>query len=103
MQRDYELMLIVNPTVTDEEMPEAFERIQRLVTDLSGDVVSADVWGGPGKRRFAYPIESHKDGFYYLLRLRLDSAQTDALERSIRIDERILRHLLVYKGESEGG
>ena len=93
MQRDYELMVILSPEVPDEELPAATERLQKSVTDLAGEIVNADPWGG--KRRLAYPINRFREGNYYLMRLKLDSGRTDDLERSLRLNERVIRHLLV--------
>lgn len=93
MQRDYELMVILSPEVPDDELPAATERLQKSVTDLAGEIVSAEPWGG--KRRLAYPINRFREGNYFLMRLKLDSTQTDALERSLRLNERVIRHLLI--------
>ena len=98
MQRDYEIMFIVSPEVPDDEMPATLERIQKSVADLAGEVVAVEPWGGAGKRRLAYPISRFREGSYYLMRLKLDSTQTSALERSLRINERVIRHLLVHPG-----
>lgn len=99
MLRDYEIMVLLSPEITDEELPEAVERVQRTIGDLHGEVVSADPWGGTGKRRLVYPINRFRDAWYYLMHVKLDSGQTDALERSFRINERIIRHLMIHKGE----
>jgi len=93
VQRDYEVMVILSPEVPDEELPATVERVQKMVTDLSGEIVSAEPWGG--RRKLAYPISRFREGNYYLLRLKLESTQTTALERSLRINERVIRHLLV--------
>jgi small subunit ribosomal protein S6 len=90
--RDYELMYIVPPTVTDEEFPAASERVDGIVTNLGGEIAEKQPWG---KRRLAYPIDKHEDGYYVLARVRLEPARIGALEELLRISEDVLRHMLV--------
>ncbi|MDQ3928409.1 MAG: 30S ribosomal protein S6 [Chloroflexota bacterium] len=90
--RDYELMYIVRPTVTDEEFPAATERVDALIAGLGGEVTDKQPWG---KRRLAYPIDRHEDGYYVVARIRLDPGRTGALEQQLRISEDVIRHVLV--------
>ncbi len=90
--RDYELMYIVRPTVGDEEFPAATERVDALIANLGGEVADKQPWG---KRRLAYPIERHEDGYYVLTRLRIEPARIAALEEQLRISEDVIRHVLV--------
>ena len=58
--RDYELMLILDPTLDDDALSGASERIQALVTARGGEMTSLDPMG---RRRMAYPIKQHRDGY----------------------------------------
>ena len=90
--RDYELMYIVRPTVTDEEFPAATERVDAIIANVGGEVAEKQPWG---KRRLAYPINKHEDGYYVLARIKLEPARTGALEAQLRISEDVIRHVLV--------
>lgn len=90
--RDYELMYIIRPTFTDEEFPAAIERVDSIITNLGGEVAEKQPWG---KRRLAYPIDRHEDGYYVVARIRLEPGRIAALEEQLRISEDVIRHVLV--------
>lgn len=89
--REYELMYIVRPTVGDDQITGATERVDALVTNLGGEVQDKQPWG---KRRLAYPIEKHEDGYYVLARIRLDPGRTQELEDQLRISDEVIRHMI---------
>jgi len=89
--RDYELMYIVRPTVGDDQFPGVSERVDAIIANLGGEVQDKQPWG---KRRLAYPIEKHEDGYYVLARIRLDPGRTQELEDQLRISDEVIRHML---------
>lgn len=91
MARDYELGIIVNPDVGDDQARTIVERVTQTIASDDGQVVRVNAWG---RRRLAYPIEHHRDGLYFFFDLILNPEATSELERSIRVNEDILRHLL---------
>ena len=94
--REYELMYIVRPTVTEEQLPAVNERVGSIVGSLGGEVAESNPWG---KRRLAYPIQDHEDGHYILAKVKLPSDQTRELEEQLRISDDVIRHILVRPGE----
>ena len=90
--RDYELLLIINPKVVDEELAAVVEKINQMVTERGGTTSSVEHWG---KRKLAYPIEHLTEGNYVLIKFRLEPSQCKQLEASLRISEEVLRHLLI--------
>ena len=94
--RDYELMVILNPDIGEDEFPASLERLQQSIAGNGGEVVEVDHWG---RRRLAYPIKSHLEGNYVLSQVRLDPERIAALENNLRISEEVLRHLIVKAAE----
>ncbi len=94
--RDYELMYIVRPTLADDQFNGATERVDTLITNLGGEVGEKTPWG---KRRLAYPIEKHEDGYYVVARIKLEPTQARDLEEQLRISDEIIRHILVLPAE----
>jgi small subunit ribosomal protein S6 len=90
--RDYELMYIVRPTVPEDEYTAVTERVDSIIGNLGGEVGEKVPWG---KRRLAYPIQDHEDGYYMVARIRLAPAQTRELEDQLRISDDVIRHILV--------
>lgn len=90
--RDYELMYIVRPTVTDEQLPQVIDRVGSMAQSLGGQALDTNIWG---KRRLAYPIDKHEDGYYVVSKLSLDPGRTGELEDQLRIYDEVIRHMLV--------
>lgn len=89
---DYEITFILNPNLADDEATANTERISTLITNGGGEIVDVHPWGG--KRRLAYPIEHHRDGLYFWFDLILAPEAVAGLERSIGVNENIVRHLV---------
>jgi small subunit ribosomal protein S6 len=90
--RAYELTLVVASDTTEDELTEMLSQIQGWVEGSGGKVVKQDVWG---RRKLAYQIGQYREGHYVSLDLDLAPNTTDALERNLRLSERVIRHLLV--------
>jgi small subunit ribosomal protein S6 len=91
MARDYELGLIINPDVGDEQARAIVDRVTQTVASNDGQVVRVNAWG---RRRLAYPIEHHRDGLYFFFDLILAPEAVSELERLLRVNEAVLRHLI---------
>jgi small subunit ribosomal protein S6 len=94
--RDYELMVVLDPNLDEAAIEALNARIQSLVTQRGGVVDNVDSWG---RKRLAYPIKRFRDGVYVLSRLRLQPAAAAEIERALKLNESVIRHLLV---RSEG-
>lgn len=91
MSRDYELGIVINPEVGDEQARAIVERITQTIVNNQGEVVRVNAWG---RRRLAYPIERHRDGLYFFFDLILDPQSIVEIERTLRVNEEVVRHLL---------
>jgi small subunit ribosomal protein S6 len=89
---NYELVLIVSPEVTDEEMPDFITKLGELINKVGGSVDEVNQWG---KRQLAYPIKRSTEGNYVLSKLKLKPTVTKDLEANFRLSSKILRHLLI--------
>ncbi len=90
MSRDYELGVIFNPEVSEEETRSLLDRINQIVTTHDGQVVRVNQWG---RRRLAYPIERHRDGLYVFLEMILTPETVSELERTLKVSEIVLRYM----------
>jgi small subunit ribosomal protein S6 len=93
---DYELVVVMNPDIPEEDVPAALERLTGAVTLRGGEVAEVQPWG---RRKLAYAINRHVEGNYVLTNIRLDPARAHELESNFMISEDILRHLLIRKDE----
>lgn len=96
MLRPYELVMVVSPEVQDDAISSVIERVTRFITDNGGSVETQDLWG---KRRLAYPIGRFREGQYVLTHFQLEPSGTAGLESQLKINEEILRHIIVRRDQ----
>jgi len=91
VRRDYELGFILNPEVSEEQISAILERIEKIVNNYDGQVVKVNQWG---RRRLAYPIEHHRDGYYVFIDMILTPEAVLELDRTLKVSEEVMRHLV---------
>ena len=97
MARQYEMMVVLSPDLTLEEIPDKMESLRGLVTDNGGTVTELIDWG---RRRLAYPIRRNFEGHYVITEFTAESgAGNKEVERTLVIDESVLRHLIVRQDD----
>jgi small subunit ribosomal protein S6 len=94
MQRPYELMYLVQPGVDEERLGAIGERIQQAIISGGGKIEKMNLIG---RRRLSYLLGQHRDGIYAVVEFQIDPAQTREIERNIKLQEDILRHLIVRR------
>ena len=90
--RNYELMTIFKPDLEEKDVQAAVERLGSQITARGGEVTSSDLWG---RRRLAYPIQDFRDGIYNLTQMKLDPKAVEELERSLKLNDQIIRYMIV--------
>jgi small subunit ribosomal protein S6 len=93
--RKYELMCIIQPDLDETAFNGVLDKVKGWVGESGGNVDKAEVWG---RRRMAYIINKHREGQYVLLNVTMDPAATSELERNLRFQESIMRHMLSVVG-----
>jgi small subunit ribosomal protein S6 len=96
--RDYELVVVLNPEIGDDTVPESLERLQQSITSRGGEIKDVNHWG---RRRLAYPIRRHMEGNYVISQIRLEPGQVQSLDGNLRISEEVIRHLIVQAEEQQ--
>ena len=97
--RDYELMVVLDSNLDEAQTEAASTRITTLVTQRGGTIQNTDAWG---KRRLAYPIGRHRDGTYILMHLQMAPTLAAEVERTLKLMESVIRHLIVRVDEPLG-
>ena len=93
--RNYELMCIIQPDLDETAMNGVLDKVKGWITESGGSVDKAEVWG---RRRMAYSINKHREGQYVLLNVTMSPTATFDLERNLRYQESIMRHMLSAVG-----
>ena len=90
----YELAVIVNVKLEDEERAATIEQVKEYITRFGGTVTEVNEWG---KKRLAYEVQKMKEAYYYFIQFESDAACPAEVESSIRIMENVIRFLCVRK------
>jgi small subunit ribosomal protein S6 len=93
--RNYELMCIIQPDLDETAMNGVLDKVKGWITESGGSIDKAEVWG---RRRMAYTINKHREGQYVLLNVTMKPTATSDLERNLRYQESIMRHMLSVVG-----
>lgn len=88
----YELAVVVNAKIEDEERAQVIEKVKDMITRFGGNVTDVDEWG---KRRLAYEIQKMKEAYYYFVHFEADATVPGEIEQRIRIMDNVIRYLCV--------
>lgn len=89
--RNYELAYILDPELDEESITSFKERFKGWVEAAGGTIKNIDSWG---KRRLAYPIKKHNEGYYYFVQIDMPPQAGVVLERDLRLSEQVLRFMI---------
>lgn len=98
MNRTYELMFIVRPDMTDEDLDKLISTLQSVVPASGGTVQKVEKMG---KRRLAYTVRRFHDGIYVLMVVEGGGAAIHELERRLRVTEQVIKFLTVRVDEEQ--
>lgn len=88
----YEIMFIVKPDLEEAAIRTEADNLKKVLTDNKAKVLEEKAMG---QKELAYEIKKYKNGYYFLYIVEADSAATDEFDRLSRINENILRHLVI--------
>ncbi len=94
--RQYELIYIVSPDATEQEVADLHAQVEASVARFGGELVKTENWG---RRKMAYEIGSHKEGIYVLELINGSGELMKEIERRLRVSDRIMRYLVVRVDE----
>jgi small subunit ribosomal protein S6 len=98
MNRIYELMFIVRPDMTEEDLDKLIAMLQSIVPASGGSIQKVDKMG---KRRLAYTVRRFHEGIYVLLVVEGGGEVIHELERRLRVTEQVIKFLTVRVDEDQ--
>lgn len=90
--RRYETIFITPPELPEEEQNEILSKVQSVLANLKGEVIKLEDWG---TKKLGYEIRKNSRGHYYLLDFVSQPDVIRELERSLRLNDRILKYQTV--------
>ena len=94
--RTYELLLILNPTLNEDERAAALGRIDTLLAENTSEIGTIEEWG---KRKLAYEIDKMNDGDYVLYEFKAEAANIAEINRVLGIIDAIVRFIIVRRDD----
>ena len=90
-------MLIFDPSLEENVITEELSKITSIIEKEKGEILNKDIWG---LKKLAYPIKRQDNGFYAVLYFNSDAMVLSELDRLNKINDKILRHLIVKSNVS---
>jgi small subunit ribosomal protein S6 len=96
--RQYELVYILPPDTTEEQVNELHAQLEAVVTRMNGQIEKMENWG---RRRLAYEIAHHKEGVYVLEVINGGGELMKELDRRLKVMDIVIRHMVVRVDEEK--
>ena len=93
----YELLYFVDPTCNEETRAAVMKRIEVALGE-TGKVDSAEDWG---KRKLAFEVDDLTEGDYTLINFHADPTVIAELDRVLRINDAVKRHMVVRRVDKD--
>jgi small subunit ribosomal protein S6 len=98
MTRKYELMYVVSPDATDDQVTDLHNQVDAIIQRMGGQLEKTENWG---RRRLAYVIGRHKEGTYVLETINGSGELMKEIDRRLKVTDLIIRHLVVRVDEEQ--
>jgi small subunit ribosomal protein S6 len=96
--RQYELVYILPPDTTEQQVAELHTQVEQVVARLNGQIEKTENWG---RRRMAYEIGHQKEGVYVLQVINGSGELMKELDRRLRVMDQVIRHIVVRVDEEK--
>lgn len=102
MERTYELVYVVRPDATEQQVADLHTQVEQIVGRMGGTLEKSEAQATfGGRRKLAYEIGHHKEGIYVLEVIKGNGALVHELDRRLKVTDDLLRHLIVRVDESQ--
>jgi small subunit ribosomal protein S6 len=94
--RQYELVYIITPEASDQEIADLHTQIEQIVQRYGGTFDKTENWG---RKRLAYDIGHHREGNYVVETITGSGELMKEIDRRLRVIDQVIRHLVVRVDE----
>lgn len=95
-QRTYEILFIADPNLSEPDVDTLTAQVQTYIEKEAGKIDKLEKWG---KKRLAYELGRHREGYYVLLTVLGGPALVKEVERRMKVTDGIIRHITVRVDE----
>jgi small subunit ribosomal protein S6 len=90
--RQYELVYILPPDTTEQQVAELHTQVEAIVARLNGRIEKTENWG---RKRLAYEIGRNKEGVYVLDVINGNGELMKEIDRRLKVMDQVIRHMIV--------
>jgi len=94
----YENIVILNPSINEEDLKSAVNKITDIIASSGGKVLSTDNWG---KKKLAYEINKHKMGIYILFVFNAPSSVVKRIEDYFKVFDPVVKFMVIKLGKKQ--
>ncbi|NOT27488.1 MAG: 30S ribosomal protein S6 [Acidobacteria bacterium] len=98
MNRKYELVYVVSPDATDDQVTDLHTQVEAIVQRMNGQIEKTENWG---RRKLAYEIGRHKEGTYVLEAINGSGELMKEIDRRLKVSDLVIRQLVVRIDETQ--
>lgn len=92
----YEMMFIVKAASDEKVVAKTADNLKKIIKDMKGKILEEK---DLGSKELAYPIKKENVGYYFVVNFEATAEIINELDRKARIDESVLRHLIIRLDE----
>ncbi len=91
--RKYELVVIVDARLANEEKESILNGVKDTIAKAGGNVTNTEVW--MEKHKFSFFIKKCAEGTYYLINFEVEASVIEEIRTSLKLNDKILRFLII--------
>jgi len=88
----YELMIIINPQISDADAAATVEKAKKMLTDEKAEVLNEDRLG---RKKFSHPVGKNRDGFYVYMKVKAAPESVKTITHNLKLQEHVLRAMML--------
>ena len=88
----FELVCILKPDLSKQSQDQVDENMKKSISESGGKIIDQETWG---LKDLAYPIKKTNKGYYIFLQFDIDSKKLVNINKSLNLNENIIRHLAI--------
>jgi len=96
----YETVFIAPADIPTKRLDDMIEKLKGFITKPGGEIKVVDKWG---RRRLAYPIHRHREGFYVFLSYKAPSSVPAEFTNLFKVSDDVIRHMTCIAPEVRPG
>jgi len=86
----YETVIIAQPDVANDQVDQLINKFKTTLGSHGGSLTAEDRWG---RRRLAYAIQGHREGFYSVITFSAEPTVVSALDHLFNVTDSVIRHM----------